>query len=351
VTTASVTSAGTKRSTSIRLRLVATAAALIAGAVLAPAQAAEVTVRDAAGRSVTIADTGRIVSIGGAVTEILYALGLESRIVAVDTSSLHPPRALAEKPNVGYMRQLSPEGILAMSPSLVLAIEGAGPPEAVGVLQAARVPFVQVPERYTADGILDKIRLVSQAVGEASRGACLIDALKRDFATLGAERAQEPRAHGARTPRVLFVLSFVNDRAMVAGRDTAADGIIRMAGAENAMPDLTGYKPVGDEAVIAAKPDVVLMMDRPGQPVATEAVLSRPAFAMTPAGDRKALVVMNGQYLLGFGPRTALAARDLAARLFGETRTTATPASTGAAGAPADTLTARHDAAIGGCAK
>lgn len=327
---------------------VALAALLIASSapVLAPAQAADVTVKDAAGRSVTIADAGRIVSIGGAVTEILYALGLESRIVAVDTTSLHPPRALAEKPNVGYMRQLSPEGILAMSPSLVLAMEGAGPPEAVSVLQAARVPFVQVPERYTADGILDKIRLVSEAVGEPSRGACLIDALKQDFATLTAERHG-----GGRPPRVLFVLSFVNDRAMVAGRDTAADGIIRMAGAENAMPDLTGYKPVGDEAVIAARPDVVLMMDRPGQPAAAEAVLSRPAFAMTAAGARKALVVMNGQYLLGFGPRTALAARDLAARLFGETTATATQAGAVPSPPPADTMTARHDAAIGGCAK
>ncbi|NVO15377.1 MAG: ABC transporter substrate-binding protein [Rhodoplanes sp.] len=333
----------------------ATAAALITSTALVltrvPASAGDVTVKDAGGRSVTIADARRIVSIGGAVTEILYALGLESRIVAVDTTSLHPPRALAEKPNVGYMRQLSPEGILAMSPSLVLAIEGAGPPEAVSVLQAARVPFVQVPERYTADGILDKIRLVSEVVGEAARGVCLIDALKRDFSTLEGARARSGRA-----PRVLFVLSFVNDRAMVAGRDTAADGIIRMAGAENAMPDLAGYKPVGDEAVIAAQPDVVLMMDRPGQPVSAETVLGRPAFAMTPAGTRKALVVMNGQYLLGFGPRTALAARDLAARLFTgppvtATQGSATPTGGPQAAAPADTMTARHDAAIGGCAK
>jgi iron complex transport system substrate-binding protein len=104
-----------------------------------------VTVRDAAGRSVKIKDAGRIVSVGGAVTEILYALGLENRVIAVDTTSLYPPRALAEKQNVGYMRQLSPEGVLGLGPSLVLAAEGSGPTGTIAVLEAASIPFVQIP--------------------------------------------------------------------------------------------------------------------------------------------------------------------------------------------------------------
>ena len=78
-----------------------------------------ITVKDAAGRSIAITDPSRIVSVGGAVTEILYALRLESRIIAVDSTSLYPPHALAEKPSVGYMRQLSPEGVLGLGPSLV----------------------------------------------------------------------------------------------------------------------------------------------------------------------------------------------------------------------------------------
>lgn len=301
-------------------------------------RAAEIVVKDATGRDVTVTNARRIVSIGGSVTEILYALGVADRIVAVDTTSLHPPSALKDKPNVGYMRQLSPEGILAMAPSLVLALDGSGPPEALAVLRAAQVPFVQVPDRFTPAGILDKIRLVATAVGEPKRGACLIAAIEQELAAVAAL----PRPDG-RPPRVLFVLSFVNERAMVAGRDTAADGIIRMAGAENVMADLAGYKPVGDEAIIAAKPDVVLMMERPGQAVSADAVLSRPAFAMTPAGAAKAFVSMNGQYLLGFGPRTALAARDLAARLATSRDASRAPQ------AIADTTTTRHDAALGTC--
>ena len=151
--------------------------------------AASVTVRDAAGRSVTITDAGRIVSVGGAVTEILYALGLEQRVIAVDSTSVHPPRALAEKPNVGYMRQLSPEGVLGLGPSLVLAAEGSGPKETMTVLDAASIPFVHVPDRFTGEGIVEKIRLIAQATGAVTRGECLAKLVEGDLAAFAALRA------------------------------------------------------------------------------------------------------------------------------------------------------------------
>ena len=89
------------------------------------------------------------------------------RIVAVDTTSLFPAEALKQKPNVGYMRALSAEGVLGLNPSLVLAIEGAGPKETIAVLEAATVPLVRVPDRYTGDGILEKIRLIADVAGAA----------------------------------------------------------------------------------------------------------------------------------------------------------------------------------------
>ncbi len=256
-------------------------------------------------------DPTRIVSIGGAVTEILYALGRERQVIAVDTTSSHPPQALREKPNVGYMRALSPEGVLGLGPSLVLAADGAGPPEALTVLRAARVPLVFVPDHFTGEGIVEKIDLVATAAGARREGECLAQAVKADLAALAAlrQRVDEPR-------RVLFLLSFLNDRPMVAGRDTAADGIIRLAGAVNAMTAHEGYKLVGDEAIVAARPDVVLVMQRSQQNISAKEVFSHAAFALTPAAARAGFLSMNGLYLLGFGPRTALAGRDLAAALY-----------------------------------
>ena len=275
------------------------------------ALADSITVKDATGRSIAITDPSRIVSVGGAVTEILYALGLESRIIAVDSTSLYPPRALAEKPSVGYMRQLSPEGVLGLGPSLVLAAEGSGPKDTIAVLEAASVPFVQIPDRFSGDGIVEKIRLIAQATGSAQRGECLIKLVEADLRALAALRARIERPR-----RALFILSFMNGRPMVAGRATAADGIIMLAGAANAITEYEGYKLINDEAVIAARPDAILAMERASFRLDANTVFEHPAFVTTPAAAQKELISMEGLYLLGFGPRAARAARDLALALY-----------------------------------
>ncbi|HVY59397.1 MAG TPA: hemin ABC transporter substrate-binding protein [Xanthobacteraceae bacterium] len=268
-------------------------------------------VRSADGTAVSVKDASRIVAIGGSVTEILYALGLERQIVAVDTSSLYPPNALRDKPNVGYMRALSPEGVLGLDPSLIIALEGSGPKEAIAVLESAHVPFLHVPESFTGEGILAKIKLVAAAAGAPERGACLAAAVGRDLDQLALLRKSI-----ADRKRVMFVLSLVDGRPMVAGRGTAADGIIRLAGAINAIDAFEGYKQLGDEAVIASRPDAILVMQRPGAALDAATVFGLPAFSLTPAARTRSFVTMEGLYLLGFGPRTARAARDLASSLY-----------------------------------
>ncbi|MPZ40967.1 MAG: ABC transporter substrate-binding protein [Rhizobiales bacterium] len=283
-------------------------------ALIGPASAAHgdpIVVRDATGQEVTINDNSRIVSIGGAITEILYALGLEQHVVAIDSTSFHPPQALRDKPNVGYVRALSPEGVIGLNPSLILAAEDAGPKETIAVLRAAGIPFVLVPDKYNGKSILEKIEIVSTAAGGAERGACLAKAVAADLDALA-----KIRAHVDHPVKAAFLLSFVNDRAMVAGRATAADGIIALAGATNAINEYEGYKPINDEAIIAAKPEFVLAMRRDSHPLDAQTVFAHPGFALTPAAKRQGFVAMNALYLLGFGPRTALAARDLAATLY-----------------------------------
>ncbi|MFZ2100507.1 MAG: ABC transporter substrate-binding protein, partial [Oricola sp.] len=111
----------------------------------------------------------RVLSIGGAVTEIVYALGEEARLVGRDSTSTWPEVALA-LPDVGYMRALAPEGVLSMKPDLILAREGSGPPEAIEVLGSASVSFVEVPETFDAQGIDEAIEVVSRALGAERKG-------------------------------------------------------------------------------------------------------------------------------------------------------------------------------------
>lgn len=259
---------------------------------------------------VQAAEPQRIVSIGGATTEILYRLGVQDRIVAVDTTSLYP-EDVTKKPNVGYMRALSAEGVLAMSPDLILMEEGAGPPEAVGLLKQAGLPLVTIPTGTKAGTLVEKIRAVSTAVAHEDDGELIaveatreLDALKQDLATVKNRK------------RVLFIMSLLDGRPMSAGQGTAAHAMIELAGGENALVGVQGYKTLSAEAATALQPDVVLMVNHAG-PTATAAdVLGLPAFAETPAGMNGAMVTMDGLYLLGFGPRTPQAARDLAEKLY-----------------------------------
>lgn len=262
----------------------------------------------------TLPDTSRLVAIGGSLTEIIYALGEEERLIARDSTAVYPPEAL-ELPDVGYMRAISPEGVLSIDPSAILMLEGSGPPEAIDVLQKASIPMAVVPETFDAEGILTKIETVGHAIGVEDKADQLAEETRADLAA-----AQALTGDVEERRRVLFVLSNQGGRLLASGTGTAADGAINMAGAINVMSDYAGYKQVTDEAVIEARPDVVLVMARGSgdHSAADDELLAHPAIAATPAGSNGAIIRMDGAYLLGFGPRTAAAIRDLASELYGE---------------------------------
>ncbi len=105
---------------------------------------------------------------------------------------------------------------------------------------------------------------------------------------------------------------------MASGTGTAADGIIHLAGAVNAVGDYQGYKLLNDEAIIAARPDAVLVMANAGDESTDDSILGNPGLAQTPAGENHALIRMDGSYLLGFGPRTPQALLELVHQLYPE---------------------------------
>jgi iron complex transport system substrate-binding protein len=265
------------------------------------------------------APSRRIVSIGGAVTEILYRLGHEAEIVGVDSTSQYPAEALKTKANVGYVRALGAEGVLSLSPSLVLASEGAGPPDALRLVEQAGVHIVRVPDEPSPAGIMKRVEVVAQAMGARERGAALTQEIERGFAKLS-----EARAKVGQPTRALFVLSLQNGRPLVGGKGTTADAMLSLAGATNVAASLTGWKPLSDEGLIAAAPDAIVMMER-GPDGGAPDPFALPAFAATPAAAQRRLIVMDGVYLLGFGPRTPQAAHDLMAALHPDRAGTAKP--------------------------
>lgn len=256
------------------------------------------------------ADTARIVSIGGDITEILYALGADRNIVAVDATSQFPPEALQQKKNVGYMRALSTEGVLSVNASLIIASDRAGPPEVVKALKSSPVRYVEIAEDYSPEGVAKKVREVSRIVGREAEGDDLGARIARDFAALHELRA------AIKTPlRALFVLNVANGRATVGGSNTSADAILKLAGAENAAASVNGFKPVTDEAMVEIDPDAIVTMQRAGEHD-TGQLLELKGISASPAAAEKRVIQMDGLYLLGFGPRAPAAALELMRLLY-----------------------------------
>lgn len=253
---------------------------------------------------------GPIVSIGGDVTEIVYALGAGDRVIAVDLTSRHPEAAQA-LPQVGYMRQLSAEPILSLSPALILAIGDSGPPVVMDQLRAAGACVVLIPDIHSAVGVIQKVEAVGAALDRKADAAALAAQLQAQFDAMAASVAAVPDQ-----PRVLFLFTVGEGAPLVGGQNTSADAIIALAGGRNAIETFSDFKPVSSEGVIAAAPDVILATEMTVERLGgVEALLSRTDISQTPAGKAKRVVVMSSMLLLGFGPRTPDAVRDLAAAL------------------------------------
>ena len=194
----------------------------------------------------------RVISAGGAFTEIVFRLDAQALLVGTDTTSIYPAAA-ASLPKVGYLRQLSAEGVLSLKPTLLLTASEAGPPTVLQQLRAAGVQIVQGDGRHSIEALRANVRLLGDALQRAERGRALDADLQRDWAATQAAITRRSPA-----PRVLFVLSHAANQVQVAGTDTAADAMIRYAGGSNVMAAFSGYKPLAAEAVVAAAPDVIV---------------------------------------------------------------------------------------------
>lgn len=253
-------------------------------------------------------DLSRIVSIGGDVTEILCELGLENNIVAIDTTSQFPEQALKTKPNIGYMRALSAEGVLSVKPSLILASKGAGPPEVVAALKATSIPYVEVSSEPKPEAVFDKVTVLARVTRKEDEGRALNDRIRSAFEKL-ALRAEDQK----QKPRVLFVLLAQNGRALVGGKKTVADALFQISGLDNVASDIVGFRPINNEAALAMNPDVIITMRRAKEQTGKQAkaVTQIEGLRQTDAVKASRIIEIDGAYMLGFGPRLPQAALDL----------------------------------------
>jgi len=255
----------------------------------------------------TADDPQRIVSAGGDLTEIVYALGHGDRLVGADSTSTYPAEA-QKLAQVGYVRRLAAEGVISLAPDLVLAADDAGPAATMELLAEAGVRILTAPATETVDDVPAKIRFVGEAIGDPDAGEALAASIAADV------RAIRQTVSGlASKPKVLFILSVRGGAPLVGGTGTSAHTMIEEAGAENVAAVLDGWKPMNSEAIIAAAPEIIVMTsahsDRLG---GLDEVLARPDISLTPAGKAQRGVSLDAMMLLGMGPRVADGIKELA---------------------------------------
>ncbi|MDD0838583.1 ABC transporter substrate-binding protein [Curvibacter sp. HBC61] len=241
----------------------------------------------------------RLVTLGGALTEVVYALSAQGQLVGSDTTSTYPDAALRTA-KVGYLRQLSAEGLLSLRPEVVLGTSEAGPPAVLDQVRQAGVRVELVPVVHQWREVRAKVELVGQVTGRAAAASALWQRLEAEWAQLGrlvARRAGQP------APRALFVLAHAG-APQVAGRSTAADAVLGYAGATNVMTGFEGYRPLNAEALAAAAPEVLVTTQQGLEAQGgIDRFWQRPEWAVTPAFARRRLVTLEASHLLGFGPR------------------------------------------------
>jgi len=249
----------------------------------------------------------RLLTIGGSVTEVVYALGRGDEIVATDITSYYPEQT-NKLPKIGYMRTLSAEGLLSMSPTLIIADAGAGPANVLDQIRSAGVKVIQLKEGHTPAQVATNIRFIGQQLNAANTEKV---AAQYEAAW---QAAQAKIAALKTNPRVLFVLDHTGKSPQAAGNETAADALIKLANATNVMSGLfNGYKPLTAESIVAASPDVIITTSEAIQASGgIDTFLNKPGLALTPAGKAKRIVSYDSLYLLGFTPRLPNAVSDLA---------------------------------------
>ncbi|MBX3256331.1 MAG: ABC transporter substrate-binding protein [Chitinophagaceae bacterium] len=244
----------------------------------------------------------RIVSLDGSLTEIIAEIGLEKNIVGVDVTSTYPASVNA-LPKASHTRTVNPEAVIAMKPSVIFALEKGMKPEVEQQFYSAGIPLVILKKDYSIQGTKDLIKQVADTLGKGDRVDALWKQVDDDMASVKNYDTK---------PKVLFVYARGVGAMSVAGKKTALDKMIELAGGINAASEIEDFKPFTQEALVEENPDVILFFDSGLESLGgIDGLLKMPGIAATSAGKNKKIVTMDGQLLAGFTPRVGKAVARL----------------------------------------
>ncbi len=245
----------------------------------------------------------RLVTAGSSIAETVVALGAESTLVGVDTTSTFPQQ-LRDKPQVGYHRALSAEGVLSLSPTHLVVTDSAGPPAVLDKLRALGVNVVVLSSEPSLDRVKQNTLTLGQLLHKEEQAHALWQSIQQKFAAFNTGAEHKPRA--------IFLLAHAGRSPAVAGLKTTADTVMKLANIDNIAQSIEGYQSLGAESLATLNPDVIIITSEGLAALGgMEGLLKQPGIITTQAGKNRRIVALDSDYLLGFGPRIGQAIQDL----------------------------------------
>ena len=239
----------------------------------------------------------RIISAGSSITELLIALGAKDQLIAVDVTSRKYNRDEA-LPQVGYHRQLSAEGLMALEPTHLIGSNEMGPENTLTLLKSGGIKVETVPSGDTEEDLFSRIDKIAQITGTQDKAKSLKASIDEQLNNIKSRELSH-------SPKVLFAMLTKGRPATIAGDKTTIDVIINLAGAQNpAKPEMSSYKPLTPEAIVEMQPDFLLVSDRAWKTLGgQEGILQEfPLLAATPvAGKDRIIPVSSSAIIGGFG--------------------------------------------------
>jgi iron complex transport system substrate-binding protein len=292
-----------------------------------------ITSDDVAGpREVTVTSAERIIAVdmSGSLAQTVWGLGLGDRLVGRDISTTFP--GTEDLPVVtGTGHAISPESVLSLRPDIIITDGTVGPIDVMLQLRQAgiTVVFIQVPPGI--DQAANQARRVAEVFGLTAEGGSLASRIHSEIDdVLATIRANTPATPDDKLRMMFLYLRGSSGIYYLFGNESGAGELIEALGGIDVAGEIgwAGLRPVTDEALIAANPDLILVMTGGLTSVGgvEKLVLEKPAIGLTKAGQQRRFVDMADSEILGFGPRTPLVLDALARAIYApESSATPTP--------------------------
>ncbi|GHG71451.1 hypothetical protein GCM10010919_22730 [Alishewanella longhuensis] len=243
----------------------------------------------------------QLASAGGTLTDIIFALGADDKLVAVDTSSTSPAAA-ASKASIGYYRSLSAEAVIATGANSLWALEGSGPEATLTQLANTGIKVQRFSKPRDLAEFYQFITRLGQQLDKSAAADALVSQIKQSL----------PELPASATPAsALFILQASSRGIIVAGNGTVPALLFSHSAIQN-LASHSGFKPISAEFLMLNQPDLLVVPDHVAQSAGgLSAFCQLPELRMLQAAKECRVLVMDSLLSMGMTSRIGEAVQQL----------------------------------------